>query len=220
MAEARQYVVWGSSGHALVVDEIIRSQGSRTVALFDNSPTARSPLIGVELLGGKAAWDAWAEKNPDRSRFHALVAIGSGQGRDRLRIQEVMVSAGLLCDELVHSTAFVADNAHLGAGTQVLAMGVVAAGVQMGDACVVNHKASVDHGCSIGDGVFVAPGATILGEVSVGDCSTIGAGAVVLPKLRIGRDCMVGAGAIITKDVPDGVVIVGNPGRIIGMTEC
>ena len=219
MTEARQYVLWGSSGHAIVLDEIIRARGGRTVALFDNSPTARSPLIGVELLGGQDAWHAWTEENPFKSSFHAQVAIGSARGRDRLSIQGMMVEEGLLCDTLVHSTAFVADNARLGRGTQVLAMGLVAAGVSVGDACVINHKASIDHGCSIGDGVFIAPGATVLGEVSVGDYSTIGASAVVLPRLHIGRDCLVGAGAIVTRDIPDGAVVVGNPGRVVRINE-
>jgi len=33
--------------------------------------------------------------------------------------------------------------------------------------------------------------------------------------LTIGADAMVGAGAVITKDVPDGAVVIGNPGRVV-----
>lgn len=219
MSESRRYVLWGSAGHALVLDEIIRSHGDRTIALFDNSESAASPLAGVELLGGRSAWDEWVNANPDRATMHALVAIGSGRGRDRLEIQGLMIDAGLHCEQLVHSTAFVSNSALIGPGTQVLAMGIVAAGVRLGQACVVNHKASVDHESVIGDGVFLAPGATVLGQVTVGDCSTIGAGAVVLPRLRIGEDCMIGAGAIITRDVPDGMIVVGNPGRCVGSND-
>jgi acetyltransferase-like isoleucine patch superfamily enzyme len=90
---------------------------------------------------------------------------------------------------------------------------VVAADAMLGAACIVNHKASVDHECRLGDGVHVAPGATLCGLVTVGDAAFIGAGAVVLPRLSIGADAVVGAGAVVTKDVPAGAVVTGNPAR-------
>jgi maltose O-acetyltransferase len=37
----------------------------------------------------------------------------------------------------------------------------------------------------------------------------------VLPGVTIGPDTVVGAGAIVTKDLPAGVVAVGNPARIV-----
>jgi acetyltransferase EpsM len=37
----------------------------------------------------------------------------------------------------------------------------------------------------------------------------------VLPEINIGKWTTIGAGAVVIKDVPDGAVIVGNPGRII-----
>jgi len=45
--------------------------------------------------------------------------------------------------------------------------------------------------------------------------ATIGAGAIILPGLVIGERAMVGAGAIVTKNVPDGITVVGNPAKSI-----
>lgn len=45
--------------------------------------------------------------------------------------------------------------------------------------------------------------------------ATIGPGAVVLPGITIGERAMVGAGAVVTKDVPDGMLVVGNPARAV-----
>jgi acetyltransferase-like isoleucine patch superfamily enzyme len=47
----------------------------------------------------------------------------------------------------------------------------------------------------------------------VGAFSLVGAGAVLLPGISVGRRSIVGAGAIVTKDVPDSMMCVGNPGR-------
>jgi acetyltransferase-like isoleucine patch superfamily enzyme len=43
----------------------------------------------------------------------------------------------------------------------------------------------------------------------------IGGGAVLCPAVEIGQDSLVGAGAVVVKDVPPGVVVVGNPARVL-----
>lgn len=44
----------------------------------------------------------------------------------------------------------------------------------------------------------------------------VGANATLLPGVRIGEDALVGAGAVVTRDVPRGMVVMGNPARAIG----
>ena len=51
--------------------------------------------------------------------------------------------------------------------------------------------------------------------VHIGKNCWIGAGAVILPGITIGDNTVVGAGSVVTKDLPDGVVAVGNPCRIL-----
>lgn len=49
----------------------------------------------------------------------------------------------------------------------------------------------------------------------IGDDAWIGAGATVLRGVTIGRAAIVAAAAVVTRDVPDGVVVAGNPARIV-----
>jgi maltose O-acetyltransferase len=51
--------------------------------------------------------------------------------------------------------------------------------------------------------------------ITVGDNVWIGGSAVVLPGVTIGADSVVGAGSVVTRDVPAGVVVAGNPARVI-----
>ncbi len=51
--------------------------------------------------------------------------------------------------------------------------------------------------------------------VRIGNNVWIGAGAVILPGITIGDDSVIGAGSIVTKDIPAGVVAVGNPCRVL-----
>jgi acetyltransferase-like isoleucine patch superfamily enzyme len=43
----------------------------------------------------------------------------------------------------------------------------------------------------------------------------VGAGAVLCPAVEIGEEAFVGAGAVVVRDVPPGVVVVGNPARVL-----
>lgn len=51
--------------------------------------------------------------------------------------------------------------------------------------------------------------------VHIGRNCWIGAGAVILPGITIGDNVVVGAGSVVTKDLPDNVVAVGNPCRVL-----
>lgn len=52
-------------------------------------------------------------------------------------------------------------------------------------------------------------------DVHIGNNVWIGAGAIVLPGVSIGDDTVIGAGSVVNKDIPSGVVAVGNPCRVL-----
>ena len=51
--------------------------------------------------------------------------------------------------------------------------------------------------------------------ITIEDNAWLGGGVIVCPGVTIGRDTVVGAGAVVTKDLPPGVLAVGNPARVI-----
>ena len=51
--------------------------------------------------------------------------------------------------------------------------------------------------------------------VHIGKNCWIGAGAIILPGITIGDNTVIGAGSVVTKDIPSGVVAVGNPCRVL-----
>ncbi|MEV1009201.1 sugar O-acetyltransferase [Streptomyces sp. NPDC049881] len=51
--------------------------------------------------------------------------------------------------------------------------------------------------------------------ITIGDNVWLGGGVIVLPGVTIGDDSVIGAGSVVTKDVPAGVVAVGNPARVV-----
>ena len=51
--------------------------------------------------------------------------------------------------------------------------------------------------------------------IVIGAYAWIGAGATIMPGVTIGAGAVVGAGSVVTKDVPDRMIVAGNPARII-----
>lgn len=53
------------------------------------------------------------------------------------------------------------------------------------------------------------------GKVTIKENAWIGIGAIICPGVTIGKNAVVAAGAVVTKNVPDNVVVGGNPARFI-----
>ncbi|PIB36954.1 maltose acetyltransferase [Reichenbachiella sp. 5M10] len=51
--------------------------------------------------------------------------------------------------------------------------------------------------------------------VSIGNDVWIGGGAIICPGVTIGNGVVIGAGSVVTKDVPDNVLVAGNPAKVI-----
>lgn len=51
--------------------------------------------------------------------------------------------------------------------------------------------------------------------ITIGDNVWLGGGVIVCPGVSIGENSVIGAGAVVTRDLPAGVVAVGNPARVI-----
>ena len=209
-------IFWGATGQAKVLRECIEYYDFELVCIFDNNILVRSPFTDVPIFYGKPGLKTWLSQHSIASEtLHCLVAIGGHRGRDRYLVQQYLQAKGLNPILAVHPRAFLADSAEMGNGSQVLANASVCVDARLGEACIVNTSAIVDHDCSLGEGVHIGPGAHLSGEVQIGRFSMIGTGAVILPGVSIGENVIVGAGSVVIKDVPDNVVVCGNPARIL-----
>ncbi|EOD00454.1 sugar O-acetyltransferase [Caldisalinibacter kiritimatiensis] len=51
--------------------------------------------------------------------------------------------------------------------------------------------------------------------IKIGDNVWVGGGAIICPGVTIGDNVVIGAGSVVTKDIPDNVVVAGNPAKVI-----
>lgn len=107
--------------------------------------------------------------------------------------------------------------------------------IEIGDGFYANHNLVILDGAKvkIGNHVFIAPncclstaehpidheqrnaGIEYAEPITIEDNVWLGANVVVLSGVTIGKNSVIGAGSVVTKDIPKGVIAVGNPCRVL-----
>ncbi len=91
-------------------------------------------------------------------------------------------------------------------------------GVVIGETALIGNNVTLYHGVTLG-GVSPSVDADsqryVKRHPTLCDGAIVGAGAQILGAVTIGENVRVGSASVITKDVPDNVTVVGNPGRIL-----
>ena len=110
-------------------------------------------------------------------------------------------------------------------------------GAKVGARCKISSHTFICEGVTIDDEVFVGHSVTFINdavpratnpdgslqndadwaclETRVGKGASIGSGATILGGVTIGANSLVGAGSVVTKDIPEGVVVAGNPAKFL-----
>ena len=217
-SQAPECVILGGGGHAKILIDTLRLSGAAIPCAVLDSDRSRwgQELLGVPILGDDSLLP---ELTGQGVKWFAVGVGSTGDNRPRQRLFEVGLSHNLSPLTIIHPTAARSKWAEVGPGAQLLPLCIVNAGAKLGANVIVNNGVIVDHDCSLGDHVHVANGAHLSATVRIGKRAHIGTGATVRQGITIGEGAIVGAGAVVVKDVPDNVVVVGVPAKILRSVE-
>lgn len=194
----------GASGHGRVIADIAKKVGYESVLFFDDDESKLH--CGGYLVAGPTS---------QIDDYDCDVIVGIGNAVVRERIQKYLEEGHKRLATLVHPSAVVGENVHIGIGSVVMAGSVINPGCRIGKGCIINTCASVDHDCVLEDYVHVSVGAHLAGTVTVGRATWIGIGASVSNNVSIPGGCMIGAGAVVIKTLEEPGTYVGVPARKI-----
>jgi len=204
-------VIWGASGHARVVAEIVRLLDRyEIVGFIDDIHPERlgSTFAGSRIIGSN-------ELDILSSQGVEAVFIAVGDCHHRMRLAQLSGQKKFSFPTFVHPHVVLGLEMTIGEGTVIMAGSIIGTGTSIGRNVIINTSASIDHDCVLGDGVHIGPGVHIAGHVEVGDETFIGIGSAVRDHLKIGRQTTIGAGSVVVKNLPDAVLAFGVPARVI-----
>lgn len=212
--QAISVVGLGAGGHAKVVIEILRADSRFKLAgmLDRNFEKMQDGLMGVPVLGD----DSLLPEMLKRGVEGFFIGVGgAGDNSPRRRLYELALAEGLRPVCAIHRQAIISASAQLGEGLTVMAGVIVNACAHIGANVIINSGAIIEHDCVVGDHVHIATGARLAGTVYVDEGAHVGVGASVRENVRVGRNSVVGAGTVVVEDVPDNLVVIGNPARAL-----
>lgn len=194
--------IFGASGHANVIASIIHKRFD-AIRFVDLSPS-KGVIINE---------DEFFEDIEKYQNDKIYLGIGSNEIRKKIykRLQKLNINPA----NCIAENTFIAHDAELGNGVTICPGSVVGTNAKIGNNTIINTLSSVDHDCILGDHSQVTAGVTFGGNVTVGENCFFGVKSAVIPSITIGDNSVVMAGSIVYKDVPENVMVGGNPAKVM-----
>lgn len=197
---ANEIRILGAGGHAKVVIEIAELLRYKIVEVFDQDRNVKTIL------------EYPVNHNFQKLSEHQNIFLGLGSNKSRKENLGKFLENPI---NLIHPSAVISNRVVMGFDNVMMAGSIVNSSTKIGNHCIVNTGASVDHDCVIEDYVHISPRVAVAGNVKVMEGAHLGIGSCVKQNITIGRWSIVGAGAVVVDDVPDYTVVVGNPAKPI-----
>ena len=162
-------------------------------------------------------------------RCHLIYGLQFGKrckigGNTRIRIVDggsLRLGNGCIVERFCEITASggnlkIGDNSFVGQGTIIVSK----KSIKIGNDCLIAEHVTIrDQNHDYSGKEKIREAGFVVKAVEIGDDTWIGAKCCILAGVRIGRSCIVGAGSVVTEDLPDRVVAVGSPARVIRMRD-
>lgn len=204
----KNLILFGYSGHALVVTDCAISSGINIIGYFDQQAAESNPH-NLVYLGN--------EEQVDLSKIESGTTFFPAVGSNTLR--EKMIEFGeahaLQPTTIIDKSAVVSPTSTIGNYTLVGPSAIINSMAKVGKGCIINSGAIIEHECTVDDYSHVAPGAVLAGNVTVGHHAFIGANATVKQGITIGEHATIGAGSVIIEHVGKHETWVGVPAKRI-----
>jgi sugar O-acyltransferase (sialic acid O-acetyltransferase NeuD family) len=202
-------VIIGSGGHACCMLDVARLAGFSATGFIDRTRGEGVLVNGLPILGGDEL--LFDKAFISDYRF----ALGIGDPITRRRYGELLMEKGADCPAIVNPSSFVSSHATLGCGVLLMGMNAVNHGARLDDFVALDWQVTIGHGAHLGRAVFAGPGSRVAGDVICGEDAYLGLGCQIIEKVEIGCGSLIGAGSTVTRDIPERVVAVGSPARVI-----
>ena len=144
-----------------------------------------------------------------------LYLCGLGMPGLKEKLVAPLLAAGAEFITFVHPRAILGARVKLGKGTVVCPGAVLSTDIVLGDFAMVNLNSTMGHDVELGPWCTLSAHCDLTGQVKLADRVFMGSHATVIPGKKVGSRSIVGAGAVVVADVPAGVIVVGNPARVL-----
>lgn len=207
-------VIVGAGGFGRETLEILKdcnkvSKTWNVMGFIDEDKNLHGKKINnCPVLGGLE----WIRENRG-SGIGCVCAIGTCETRKH--VVEELEGIGVPFYNAIHPSVIIKDFVELGKGIIIQAGSILAVNSKIGDHVHINFHCAIGHDARIGNYCTISPHVTINGFNRLGEGVYVGAGASFVQEISIGAWTIIGAGAAVVGNIPEKVVAVGVPAKVV-----
>jgi sugar O-acyltransferase (sialic acid O-acetyltransferase NeuD family) len=148
------------------------------------------------------------------------VLIANGEPAHRSQIRKKLDNHGIqLGNYLIDDSAIISLSANINNGVLISPYCSISSNSILDENCSINTMSIVGHDVNIGENVVISSMVNLGGNVRIGKNSYVGMGALIKEKVNIGENVIIGMSAVVYNDIPNNVIALGNPARVIRTNE-
>ena len=209
----KNIVLIGGGNQAHYTIDIINKEGKyNIIGIIDSIHDIGSNRFGYKVLGRQEDIIKLKEQYNIEG---GIISIGDNWVRYYISSQIKKEIPDFNFVNAIHPSVVIGDNVQLGEGVVMMAGCIINPKSKIGDFTFFATGAQVDHDCNIKNYSSISAGSITGGYVTLGEFSAITLGVTVVDRLKIGKNTVVGAGSLVIKDLPDNVLVYGNPCKVI-----
>jgi sugar O-acyltransferase (sialic acid O-acetyltransferase NeuD family) len=205
-------LIGGGTQLSYSIDIIEKQNLHSIVGVIDSNQEIGSNLHGYCVIGKQ---ENIAKLIEEYNIEGCVITIGDNWSRKKIYDQISLLNLNLHWPNVIHPSVIIAKDVRFGQGILAMAGVIMNSGAYIGNFTNYFTNCNVEHDCYIDDFSSLSAGVVLGGKVKIGKYSAISLNATVFDRLTIGDNSVVGAASLITKDVPDNVLVYGNPAKII-----
>ena len=209
----KNIVLIGGGNQAHYTIDIINKEGKyNIIGIIDSIHDVGSNRFGYKVLGRQEDIIKLKEQYNIEG---GIISIGDNWARYYVSSQIKKEIPNFKFVNAIHPSVVIGDNVELGEGIVMMAGCIINPKSKIGDFTFFATGAQVDHDCDIKNYSSISAGSITGGYVTLGEFSAITLGVTVVDRLKIGKNTVIGAGSLVIKDLPDNVLVYGNPCKVI-----
>lgn len=203
-------IIAGAGTYGSVYHHYIKEQGKYDVIGFVDDDTEKigQSIYGLPVLCGLREFKFIKEYGVNA----VFCPIGDNYVRGKYLSE--CVDKGLHTPGFIHESVIIPNNTKIGKGVYILPGSIIMPFVEIEDFVMISMGVKVAHHTILKKAAFLSTGVNLGAGIIFGNSAFAGIGSTITTGIsRVGDRATIGAGAVIIRDVPEGAVVVGNPGR-------
>jgi sugar O-acyltransferase (sialic acid O-acetyltransferase NeuD family) len=143
------------------------------------------------------------------------IIIANGEPKHRESLLERVRSAKFNLGKITDNTTIISDFSFIDYGVILCPNTSVSSGAKIGMNVLINNSSIIGHDVEIGINSVVSSMVNLGGSSKVGDNSYVGMGSQIKEGVTIGDNVIIGMGSIVTSDIPNNVIAMGYPAKVL-----